>query len=230
MDDEFIYEYDQIDPAVPSPATAGCSPWTFKCRIIINYEQHIHPLWALLRAVDLDGDTVEDDATCTTCHAPTNDAMEDMVPAAQLDLTDGISDLEDQHLKSYQELFSTDLIQVLDEDGNLDNRKVLVPVDADGDGVTDVDDDGNEIFVEVDDVTATVAASMSGNGARASYFIEKMTETELNAGRTLTPTSDPDYVDHSGMLSVHELKLISEWLDVGAQYFNNPFDEAVPMN
>jgi hypothetical protein len=24
--------------------------------------------------------------------------------------------------------------------------------------------------------------------------------------------------------------LLSEWLDIGAQYFNNPFDPAVPLN
>ena len=71
---------------------------------------------------------------------------------------------------------------------------------------------------------------MSGQGARASYFIEKMTETELNAGRGLTPPSADGYVDHSTFLSADELRLISEWLDVGAQYFNNPFDPTVPMN
>ena len=31
---------------------------------------------------------------------------------------------------------------------------------------------------------------------------------------------------HEGYLSGAELKLLSEWLDVGAQYYNNPF--AVP--
>ena len=35
---------------------------------------------------------------------------------------------------------------------------------------------------------------------------------------------------HPGWLNVAELRLISEWLDIGAQYFNNPFDPAVPVN
>ena len=30
------------------------------------------------------------------------------------------------------------------------------------------------------------------------------------------------------MLSEAELRLLSEWLDIGAQYYNNPFD--VPVN
>ena len=31
-------------------------------------------------------------------------------------------------------------------------------------------------------------------------------------------------VNHAGMLSAAELRLLSEWLDVGGQYFNNPYD------
>ena len=29
---------------------------------------------------------------------------------------------------------------------------------------------------------------------------------------------------HEAYLTDHELRLISEWLDIGGQYFNNPFD------
>jgi hypothetical protein len=35
---------------------------------------------------------------------------------------------------------------------------------------------------------------------------------------------------HAGYLSSAELRLLSEWIDIGAQYFNNPFDPAVPLN
>ncbi|HEV7714425.1 MAG TPA: hypothetical protein VGO53_02450 [Steroidobacteraceae bacterium] len=35
---------------------------------------------------------------------------------------------------------------------------------------------------------------------------------------------------HADYLSPAELRLLSEWLDIGAQYFNNPFDPAVPVN
>jgi hypothetical protein len=30
-------------------------------------------------------------------------------------------------------------------------------------------------------------------------------------------------VDHTGFLTIGELRLISEWLDIGAQYYNDPF-------
>jgi hypothetical protein len=29
---------------------------------------------------------------------------------------------------------------------------------------------------------------------------------------------------HDGLLSGAEIKLLAEWLDIGAQYYNNPFD------
>ncbi len=35
---------------------------------------------------------------------------------------------------------------------------------------------------------------------------------------------------HPGWLNPAELRLLSEWLDIGAQYFNNPFDPKVPVN
>jgi hypothetical protein len=35
---------------------------------------------------------------------------------------------------------------------------------------------------------------------------------------------------HAGYLSPAELRLISEWLDIGAQFFNDPFDPAAPVN
>jgi hypothetical protein len=30
-------------------------------------------------------------------------------------------------------------------------------------------------------------------------------------------------VDHTGFLTTAELRLIAEWLDIGAQYYNDPF-------
>ena len=33
---------------------------------------------------------------------------------------------------------------------------------------------------------------------------------------------------HAGYLSGAELRLVAEWADLGAQYFNNPFD--APLN
>ena len=85
-----------------------------------------------------------------------------------------------------------------------------------------VDADGNPITIQV---PVDVTPSMSSNGARVSYFFEKLNNMELQAGRTLSGA-----VDHSGFMTDAELRLLAEWLDIGAQYYNNPFDPNVPTN
>ncbi len=209
LDASFEYLYANLDTSVPSPASTNCSPWNSKCRSVINYEKNIHPIWKINRGAGI---------TCTECHAPVDAMAAPMVPKGQLDLTDGVSDLNADHLKTYQELLFVDQRQELNGMGQLDDimRDVL-------------DSDGNVVGTEPDPNQRT-SPSMSVNGARSSYFIEKLTETELDAGRTLTAASDPIYIDHTGFLTADELRLISEWIDIGAQYFNDPFDPAAPQN
>lgn len=224
IDMPFSYEYAMLDSSIPSPLNEAsyCAPWTFKCRIVLNYEQQIHPLWSLPRGV-------ADADTCTNCHSSTDPIlMVDKVPAAQLDLSDGVSDLEQLNYKSYRELLYPDAGEELDAMGVLQNIQIEVPI---------LDENGIQVVINdvpqtefIDDPQASVNPSMSANGARASYFMEKMTETELDAARILTQTNNPNFVDHSGFMTQHELRLISEWIDLGAQYFNDPFDPAVPMN
>jgi hypothetical protein len=102
---------------------------------------------------------------------------------------------------------------MIDGGGNLVNITIDVP-------------DGLGGFITVDNPAAGIGARMSPNGARSSYFIEKMTGDELDAGRGIPATT----FDHTNLLSGAELKLISEWLDLGAQNFNDPFDPAAPQN
>jgi hypothetical protein len=56
----------------------------------------------------------------------------------------------------------------------------------------------------------------SANGALSSAFLGRFAP---GSGST-----------HVGYLTPAELRLISEWLDIGAQFFNNPFDLAAPLN
>lgn len=195
------------DLVTPAPASTECqTAWNSLCRVIINYEDHIHPLWARDRGVN----------TCTACHG-TLDAMSNLqVPAAQLDLGDGPSDAEPDHLKSYRELLFGDneqeivggvlvdrQIQATDGQGN-----PLFETDANGNPILDAD--GNRIPVLV---SVGVAPAMSAAGARASTaFFSRF---------------DPGG-SHAGFLDAIELKLIAEWLDIGAQYYNNPFEAPPP--
>jgi hypothetical protein len=56
----------------------------------------------------------------------------------------------------------------------------------------------------------------SANGALSSAFLARFA---AGSGST-----------HAGYLSPAELRLISEWSDIGAQFFNDPFDPLAPVN
>ena len=196
----FAYRY--TDLGTPIPATGDClDNWAGHCRITINYETHIHPLWSKPR-VTLAGDGVSvlSDDTCTNCHAPLSTLGAVQLPAAQLDLSDGASDLNADHFKAYRELLSGDNEQEL-VDGALADRLVQTGVDP----VT-----GEPVFSPV-----PVSASLSTAGANNSpRFFNRFAAGSGNA--------------HAGRLSPAELRLISEWVDIGAQYYNDPFQ--APLN
>jgi hypothetical protein len=199
----FSYEY--LDLTTTPPANGNCiSNWTPACRVIINYETHIHPLWNTPRQViDPITAAVIADNTCAQsgCHAPVNALNAAMVPAGQLDLTDGISPDEADHFNAYRELLFADNRQILNN-GALQDEQVQIGVDA----------AGNPILAPV-----SLAPSMSAAGARVSRFFSC-----FDAGAGGCPSRS-----HVGYLSGAELKLLAEWLDIGAQYYNNPFDAPV---
>ena len=184
------------DLLTPAPTTAACqTTWASDCRILINYEDHIHPLWELDRRIfDVDGVTVLEDRTCIACHSPVDDMGMTRVPEGQLDLSGDPSTDEPEHLVSYRELMFSDDEQELNGGALQD---VLVQVGTDP--VT-----GDPIFA-----TVNVPASMSAGSANFSDAFLARFETGGS---------------HDGYLSDAELKLVSEWLDIGGQYFNNPFD------
>jgi hypothetical protein len=197
-DASFAFRYADLTTPLPTPGNC-IAGWSPRCRITINYEAHIHPLWSKPRVtLDVDGVTVLKDDTCTTCHSPADAAGAPRVPAGQLDLSDGPSDIDATHFKAYRELLSPDSEQVLNG-GALQDRLVQVGVDP----VT-----GDPIFAPVG-----VNPSMNTAGALASgAFFNRFAVGGSHAGR-LTPA---------------ELRLLSEWVDIGAQYYNDPF--LAPLN
>jgi hypothetical protein len=197
-DASFALRYSDLTTPLPTPGSCIGS-WSPRCRITINYEAHIHPLWSKPRVtLDVDGVTVLRDDTCTTCHSPIDAAAAPRVPAGQLDLSDGPSDIDATQFKAYRELLSPDSEQVLNG-GALQDRLVQVGVDP----VT-----GEPIFAPIG-----VNPSMNAAGALASsaFF------SRFAAGGS-----------HEGRLTPAELRLLSEWLDIGAQYYNDPF--LAPLN
>jgi mono/diheme cytochrome c family protein len=210
-DPDFQYRYQDL--ATTSPTNSGCLPnWNANCRITPHYEQHIHPIWAVDRqTLDTDGMTVLQDFTCVSCHSTTDADGLARVPASQLDLTNGASSDEPDHFKSYRELLFNDNEQLLDGgvlvdrvEPALDNNGNIIFA-LDEDGVVITDGDGNPVPMLR---TFPVSPALNTSGAVASG-------TFFNRFR---PGGD-----HAGYLSGAELKLIAEWLDIGGQYYNDPF-------
>ena len=209
-DISFLY----TDMTTAAPTSVACQQdWQAQCRTTINYEDHIHPLWSQPRIVMVDDDNdpatpdvplVDGDGNvvndnCLNCHTPVNPADGQVrVPAGQLELQDGPSPDEPDHFHAYRELLVTDNLQEVQNGALVD---VLVQVD--------VDIDGNPIF---DVVPIPSPASVGGARASSDFFNRFEVPQDL----------------HFNILSTAERRLIAEWLDVGAQYYNNPFD--APIN
>jgi hypothetical protein len=212
----FTYRYADLQSSLP--ITAACAlNWTSLCRIQIHFPEHIQPIFSLDRQVfDEDGLTLLDDQSCLSCHTPEGADGLAQIPAAQLDLRATPSTENADFLTSYRELMFADNEQELIE-GVLLDRLVIV-TDQNGNTVFELDEEG-ELILDAEGnaipVTQTVGVgnSMSVNGARSSarFF------SPFNPGGT-----------HNGWLTPAELKLLSEWLDIGGQYYNNPF--AAPVN
>lgn len=211
-DPSFAYRYSQLTTAAPT-SSACATAWANTCRTIIHYETHIHPLWGKARSVP-DNTGTPRDRSCTSCHTSTDNTGASQLPAAQLDLTNGASSDQPAHFKAYRELLFADNQQQLS--GGVLQDVQIQATDSNGNPLFETDENGQ---VVVDNngqripllVNISVAPSMTANGAAASSrFFDK-----FSTGAT-----------HAGWLDPAELRLLAEWLDIGAQYYNNPF--AVP--
>jgi hypothetical protein len=196
---DFAYTYTGnggLKTPTPLSNSAACAPaWSSTCRIVINYLQHIQPVWDVSRPVTtidpmtnmpvpvLDANGQPVDNKCTGCHMPTAAA----VPAGQLDLSNSPDANVATRVTSYQQLLVAHNAQVLN--GTMLQDPALLALNA-----------------------------------RGSRFFAVM-ENAPNQ-RATVPGFTP--VDHRGFMSIGELRLISEWVDIGAQYYNDPF--AAPVN
>ena len=204
-------DYLYSDLTTPSPASIACQTnWQAHCRSVINYETIIHPLWSQPRLVTfdddndpstpevplLDGNGNQVNNNCLNCHTPVDPANNmARVPAGQLELQDGQSVDVADHFHAYRELLATDNLQEL-QGGMLVDATQVIGQDA----------DGNDILANI-----PIAPPATFIGARASSdFFDRF--------------YDQNDQIHFNILSGAELRLIAEWLDVGAQYYNDPFD------
>ncbi len=198
----FAWTYAQL--ATPSPTREDCETnWQAFCRITIHYPLHIAPIWSTPRAsiTAVNPVTNMPYQACTDCHAPTDVNGVKQVSAGQLDLTSSPAATNPCDQQEF-----TSFCQLLFPHPELDPVTML-PVTMPGpvDPVTGLP---TTIIVQV-----TPPMSGAGANASAAFF------NEFAVGGT-----------HAGWLTGVELKLLSEWLDIGAQYYNDPFAIPPPAN
>jgi hypothetical protein len=203
-DAAFSYLYANL--STPSPANTHCTTWDPLCRSTIHYpdatadgalSHQLQPMWNLPRQTIVAG-VVTSDHTCVLCHNPVNAAAKaPEVPSGQLDLTDSASSVDATVTTSYEELLFAHNEQTLNM-GVL--QDLLVPAPGPG---------GTTIMVPVSLAPPMAAGSSIGSVVK---FL-----------RMFDGTYHDPVIDHTGFLNTAELRLIAEWLDIGAQYYNDPF-------
>jgi cytochrome c553 len=159
---------------------------------IINYPDHIAPLWTRSRGAGGAN-------TCTTCHAD----------PAKLDLRSTVSGAG--RLTSYQELLIGD--------------PVIDPVT--GQPVTRLED-GVPVVVRSPALVEPMTGDAAGI-ARQSRLTEILFGDALRASAEARTKYPNPPVDHSQMLNLAEKRLVTEWMDLGAQYYNNPGASGSPV-
>jgi mono/diheme cytochrome c family protein len=156
---------------------------------IINYPEHVAPLWTRNRGAH----------TCTACHAD----------VTKLDLRATIAGTG--RVTSYEELLLGD--PVIDQ--------------ATGQPVTRIED-GVPVIVR----GAALVETMSGNAgglARKSRLAEILFGENLMAGdeaRSAHPNPPAGAPNHATMLNAAEKRVVTEWMDLGGQYYNDPSSSA----
>jgi len=160
--------------------------------IIINYPDHIQPIW---------------NANCASCHNGS--------PATLPDLSNTVAGTG--RLASYEGL------------------TVGPPVLANGVPVLIVQDGVQVVETGPALIYTTASESQAVGLARSSRLIEILSGQNLMADPTArstypTPAITASVPDHSKMLNASEMRLVTEWIDLGGKYYNDPFVNAIGKN
>jgi hypothetical protein len=211
-DASFSYLYSML--STPSPVNASCAPWSAQCRSTIEYfpDQpplyvgQLQPMWNLKpRTAVINGAPTATPAVCVACHNTVSAATPPViqVPSGQLDLTGGASSVVTSVVTSYEQLLFSHDEQSLNM-GVL--QDLLVPEQGPPNPVT-----GLPTTTMVPVTLPPPMAAGSAIGSVVKFF------------RMFDGTYHDPVLDHTGYLTPAELRLISEWLDIGGQYYNDPF-------
>jgi hypothetical protein len=189
----------------PLPTTVTCTNgWLAACRITINYAASGTGAATASPAMIDPLWTVDRGVnTCTTCHTATRTQMVSCTPA-----------------------------------GTVTPVNVTLSVAADGGLELDADPAQNpaaQLRAYVQLVSAHTTSSFSLDAACAPVRTDTQVPGSMASGSAagsrffaVLSGTTVGTVNHSGFMTPAELRLLSEWVDIGAQYYNNPF--AAPLN
>jgi hypothetical protein len=202
--------YNDLDSADGEsiPTSTNCaSAWASTCRTIINYPKSIQTVWDLPRPTTAAGSTAK--YTCPlaggcTCSSAACHSLTDANGAPQAPAGQLNLTSAASNDVPVQPVSYRQLLFQHDEQQVTMGALVNVPGPPDA--------NGNPTVVPV----GPYLNAGSANGGLSAAFLNRFA---AGSGST-----------HAGYLSPAELRLLSEWLDIGAQFFNNPFDPAVPVN
>jgi hypothetical protein len=208
-DTAFAYTYALATPTAPT--NSSCATWSAQCRSTIHYavtlagvattNLYLQSIWDKATRTNL-VNGVMTSTTCSVCHDPVNAMKMVQVPQGQLDLNGTSSNVDPTVVTSYEQLLFAHNAQTLNM-GVL--QDLLVPAPGPPDPVTGLP---TTIMVPV-----SLAPPMAAGSAAGSTTFFRMFDGSFH---------DP-VLDHTGFMSPSELRLIAEWLDIGAQFFNDPF-------
>jgi len=158
---------------------------------IINYPEHVAPIWTRDRGAN----------TCTNCHGD----------PARLDLRATISGTG--RVTSYEELMMGD---------PLIDAVTGLPVTRVEEGV---------LVIQRGPALVDTSASEGDAGglARKSRLTEILFGENLMAGsatRLAHPSPPASAPAHGNLLNAAEKRVVAEWMDLGGQYYNDPFNGA----
>jgi hypothetical protein len=199
-------QYSYADLATPAPNTScadsptGASNWKSNCRSVINYSRHIQALWDLKRPLMT---IVTAGVTLSSDHCSGCHTAVSAANTAQVPAGQLNLTTADSDTPP-QPLSYRHLLFPHARQQVIMGALVSVPGPPDA--------AGNPTTVAV----GPFMDAGSANGTLSSAFLGRFAPGSAST--------------HARWLSPAELRLISEWLDIGAQFFNNPFDLAAPVN
>jgi len=163
---------------------------------IINYPQHIQPLWERTRGTDGAN-------TCTKCHGASDTV---------LDLRSTLAGTG--RLVSYDQLLIGK--PLLDANGR--------PVVALEEGIPKVQ--RKPALVDVSGSEGDVVGMARKSRLMEILVGRSLMADAASLAAHPTPTPSQTVPDHAGLLNAAERRLLAEWMDLGGKYFNDPFDPA----